>query len=159
MSYDFDIWSTGPCHLPEGISFGGKWQLADTYSTHSTKSWQIVVNSLVAIDEGEIPDEIFAALPGISYRAELFLEPTDAPEVARKLLLSVAKGLAAGSRGVAFDRQEESLLFPSGTKKFTPPKVDEVASTIMLSWWFGPHALQDTSDFMDMLEIFPALCS
>lgn len=153
MSYDFEIWSVDPCRLPEGISFGGKWQLADTYSTHSTKSWQIVVNSSITVDDDEIPDEISAALPGVSYQTELLLEPTDAPEVARKLLLRVAKGLAAGSQGVAFDRQEQSILLPSGTKNFTPPKVDEIASTLMLSWWFGPEMLQETRDFINMLEI------
>src|SRR5687768_8222620 len=114
MSYDFEIWSIDPCRLPEGISFGGKWQIAETCSTHSAKSWQVIVNSSVAVDDDEIPDEISAALPGVRYQTELLLEPADAPEAARKLLLRVAKGLATGGRGVAFDRQEESILLPSG---------------------------------------------
>lgn len=153
MSYDLEIWSVDPCRLPEGISFGGKWQIAETCSIHSTKSWQIVVNSSVAVDDDEISDEISTALPGVSYHTELLLEPMDAPDVARKVLVRVAKGLATESRGLAFDRQEESILLPSGTKKFTSPKIDETASTLMLSWWFGPDKLQETRGFTDMLEI------
>lgn len=153
MSYDLEIWSAEACQLPEGISFGGKWLTTDASATHAARDWQIIVTRSIDIEEDQIPDEISSALPGLSYLTELSLEPTDAPESAQKLFARVAKGLAATSHGLVFDRQGDSLHFPRGTKKLLPAREDEAASTLMLSWWLGPKVLQSTSDFIGMLEI------
>lgn len=153
MSYDIEIWSVQPLSLPDGISFGGRWTAHDDVSIHSGQNWQIIVHQSVAVDDQDIPELISRSLPGIANFTELSVEPSEAPEAARQLLLRNAKGLAKSSYGVVYDPQEDSVVLPSGVKKFVPPAREEKANTLLLSWWFEHEGPLLRHNFQEMLNL------
>lgn len=140
MSYDIQIWSVAPIPLPEALPAMEQWQRMGDAWVRASKGWQIVVSPSVKVLFEDVPERVAGLLAGISYLADLNLEPTGAPESAHKLLWTVAKRLGKAAHGVILDPQADTVITPFGVKRYLPQRRDERFSILSLSWWFteGP---------------------
>ena len=155
MSYDVQIWSVNPI-TPDDVLLADEKLFAEELGwTYRTKNWQIVIGSSDRVLEEDLPEGIDALLPGISYVADLMLEPIHAPQSAHDKLASMSKRLAKESRGIVLDQQTGTFQTPTGLKRYTPQKREERFSILSLSWWFtdGPLLTKEgIVEFIDLLE-------
>jgi hypothetical protein len=88
----------------------------------------------------DIPEDVVGLVPGISYLTELNLEPIGASKQAYRLLDSVSKRLGKAVHGVILDQQTDTIVTPSGVKRYRPQRRSERFSILAFSWWFteGP---------------------
>jgi len=94
-------------------------------------------------------------LAGISYMAELNLEPISAPKSAHKLLKAVSSHLGKVAHGLILDPQIDTIYTPSGVKRYQPQKREERFSILAMSWWFGEGPLLKSTkvdEFIGLLE-------
>jgi hypothetical protein len=155
VSYDIQIWSVHPIRLPETLPDGEKWQREGSAWVCPSGGWQIVVSSSVKVLFEDVPEDVVGLVPGISYLTELSLEPIGAPQGAHKLLLSVAKRLGKVAHGVVLDPQADTVITPSGVKRYRPQGRGERFSILAFSWWFTEGPLLTDSglqDFVGLLE-------
>jgi hypothetical protein len=155
VSYDIQIWSVDPIPLPDALPDVEKWQQEGGAWVRASKDWQIVIGSSVKVLFEDVPEDVARVVPGISYLAELNLEPIGAPKSAHKLLSTVSKRLGKAAHGVVLDPQADTVITPSGVKRYRPQRRAERFSILALSWWFteGP-LLTDAGlhEFVSLLE-------
>ena len=109
MSYDIQVWSVARPDL-EGIASGrDDWYLSERYLTFQKASWQIVVGQPSRVEQEDIPDAVFQALPGIQFLTDLNLEPVHAPKVAQTELHRMGARIAKQSHGVVLDPQQDTI--------------------------------------------------
>ena len=155
MSYDIQIWSVDPILLPGALPDVKKWRQERGAWVRASKDWQILIYSSVKVLFEDVPEDVAELIPGISYLTELTLEPIGAPEIAYNLLSTVSERLAKAAYGVVLDCQADTIITPSGVKRYRPRRRDERFKVLTLSWWFteGP-LLTDTGlrEFVSLLE-------
>jgi hypothetical protein len=155
VSYDVHIWSVYPISLPSTLPDRAKWQQQGDSWIYEARNWQIVVEHSVKVLSEDIPEEAAKLLAGISYLADLSLEPINAPKNARKLLKAVSAGLSKAAHGLIVDPQTDIIETPSGVKRYQPQKREERFSILDMSWWFGDGPLLKSTgvdDFFNLLE-------
>lgn len=155
MSYDVQIWSVGPIPLPDALPDAEAWQPEGSAWVRASKHWQIVVSSSVQVLSEDVPEDVAPLIPGISYLAELNLEPIGAPKRAHKLLGTVSRHLGRAAHGVVLDPQTDTVLTPAGVKRYRPQRRDERLSILSLPWWFTEGPLLTEAgryEFVSLLE-------
>lgn len=155
MSYDIRIWSINKTKIPDTFTEEG-WVKEDESARLPKGDWQIVVNESVKVEKEDIPEEIQPLLPGIKYLTELNLEPIHAPKSAKKVLIKTAKNIAKDIVGIVEDPQDDTVMAPSGLKRFVPPsrKKDERFSILEMSWWFGDNPLSKEELLYKLVNYF-----
>jgi hypothetical protein len=155
VSYDIQIWSVGSIPLPDALSDMENWQREGLAWVRASKNWQIVINSSTKVLFEDLPEDVVAEVPGISYLTELNLEPIGAPMSARKQLLAVSKHLGKAAHGVILDPQTDEVITPSGVKRYRPRPREERFSILALMWWFNEGPLLTDAglhEFVTLLE-------
>lgn len=156
MSYDINVWSINPVKLPETLPTKEKWRLEKELAIFSKKDYQIVVSESAILEEEDIPEEVMPVLPGIKYLTEISLEPISAPLSAKSLLQKVSRSIAKDTIGVIQNQQDDSLITPSGVKRFipTPRMSKERISVLEMSWWFGDNPLAKEEILYKLVDYF-----
>jgi hypothetical protein len=153
VSYDIQVWSVAKPNLAEITSSLDGWNMSNGSITFQKSSWQIVVGPIAYVEEEDIPEEVFRALPGIQYLTEINLEPIHAPETARKRQQRMANRIAKATTGVVFDPQQDSISSPRGTKRVSRSPAPERISVFNLTWWFNKSPLIEEGGLAKLLSI------
>lgn len=155
MSYDVEIWSAKPIPLPEALPEVEKWKPQCGAWVYSSRDWQLVVNPPLSVLPEDVPEDAGKLVPGIGYKTDLSLEPTDAPDRAYRLLSRVSKRLGKTAHGVVIDPQTDTISSPTGVKRYRPQPREEKFSIVELSWWFTKSPLLTSAglhEFIGLLE-------
>jgi hypothetical protein len=153
VSYDLQVWSTAQPDFKQIATSLEGWAASEGSLTFSATSWQIVAGPTSNVEEEDIPEEIYRALPGIRYLTELNLEPIHAPASARKALGRAAARLAQVGHGLVLDRQQGTLSTPRGVRRVISPSArpEERIAVLQLSWWFDGDPLHKQGGFERLL--------
>lgn len=158
MSYDIRVWSTASVpDLQSVLPDLTRWTQAGEAAVLSGRQWQVVVGPQQRVELEDVPDEVAALLPGIAFLTELNLEPINAPQTARTLLMRAAKSLAKVLHGVIEDPQDGSLTAPGGVRRYVPEPRPEHFDVLQLSWWFNAHVLDRIEGLEQLLTLFERL--
>ena len=153
MSYDLQLWSVLPVQVPDDLPTDFKWSRSGDFWSTAHAGWQLVVTGSARVFPEDVPDEIFRALPGISYLTYLHLSPFSAATAAREKQQRVASHLARLRHGLILDPQTAALTTARGVKRYVPIRpTEDRASVVQLSWWFmdGPLPQGAVSGFLDV---------
>lgn len=153
MSYDLRVWSSARPQLPECLP-PGSWSEYDASWTSGGRGWQVVVREPLAVEMEDIPDQVYRSLPGLAFLTEIHLEPSAAPDTARKFAARVATAIARDAHGAVLDEQEETLTLPRGVKRYRTEPGTSVELLTLSWWWTGGQldTLEGLGRFVDVLD-------
>lgn len=157
MSCDLHIWSVSPVSLSEGLSDSVGWHEDAGCWAYDGRRWQVIVGPSGRVLPEDVPDDVKAILPGITYLTELNLSPIDAGADGRRLLTRTAKSLAKAAYGVIEDPQDDTLTTPSGVKRFVSLPATESASLLTMSWWTVQGDLARNADASALLDVLQSV--
>ena len=153
MSFDLRIWSVSPVSLAEGLSESVGWHEQSGGWSYEGKRWNIVVGSSDRVEPEDVPEEVMTILPGIAFMTELNLSPIDAADAGRRFLTRTAKSLAKAAYGVIEDPQNDTIITPSGVKRFISLPANESASLLAMSWWMVQGDFARNAAISSLLDV------
>lgn len=154
MSYDLQVWSTEPPPLPACLPDSAQWQAQNDVWTWARRGWQVVAGPVHVVDPDDVPDDVRAALPGISYMVEFNLEPLGAPQAAYALLKRVAKTVAMQSHGVVVDLQSDAVTTPAGVRRYVSGTRSATLTALQLSWFSVDARLASRAGLERVVDCF-----
>lgn len=153
MSYDLRIWGRRLGDLNASLPTSTGWTGSSGGWALSKRSWQITIGKPQAVEPEDVPVEASELLPGLSFLAELSLEPISAPKSAYSTLMAAAQTVAEELAGVVEDPQEESLKLPRGTTRYVKPQRQERFAVLDLSWWYLKSPLRVSDGAAEFLAV------
>jgi hypothetical protein len=153
MSYGVQIWSVRSVPFPAALPDAEKWCLEGGAWIRAVRDWQIVVSPSLKVLFEDIPEDVAGLLPGICYLTELYLEPFAAPKSAHNMLTTVSRRLAKAAHGIVLNPQADTVVLPSGVKRYRPQLRKERFSILELSWWFTKGPLLTNSGLHEFIEL------
>ncbi len=144
MSYDLSLWTVTRVPeaaiarlMPDAIISNSRVELAG-------KGWLAAIGHTEKVEVEDIPDEVAAMLPGISWLISVNIQPITAPNTAKNTIKAVLKTLAKEFHGVVEDPQAGTLKTPPGTERYRPPTQDigSRVATLNLNYWFTESPLR-----------------
>ncbi|MEP2783580.1 MAG: hypothetical protein ABJP33_14315 [Pseudoruegeria sp.] len=166
MSYDLVVWSRyGVSTLSQTLCDEGFVQTASNHWEVATKRWTISVD-IDAIEDEDIPDEVFATLRGITHQISLHLMPFDAAEAAKAKAKRIARSLAESGHGVWQDLRTDKLalsksarLVPRQGRQSSSSSLsfDRSVTVLSLDWCMNHSKLmtrEGINGFLNLLQRF-----
>jgi len=153
MSFDLLIWSAIEPNLEKIFSDLDGWEIKKNTIYFQRGSWIINIYPKSEVEEEDIPEVVFPALPGIKYLVEITLEPTHAPQSAYELANKAANLIAKETHGIILDPQESVLSTPRGVKRIIEQKKPDRISVLEFGWWFTESKLLDKKGFKEFYSI------
>lgn len=153
MSYDVQVWSVKRPDFEDSLSQMSKWRCNGDFWSFTNTKWQVVVGTQDSVLLEDIPQEISASIPGISFLTELNLEPISAPDAAKQLLLRTASTLAKASHGIVYDCQTDEIITPRGVRRFSRRAREERFSILEMGWWFLDDTIFTPDGLSGLLDI------
>jgi len=154
MSYDLEIWSVNPVHLPAYLPNPKWWDSSDGSYTPPSKDWSAIIGESDRVQSEDIPEDIKHLLPGIRFMTEVNVSFFNTASSDLTSLQDLAISLAKHSRGVIYDPQDDSITTASGIKSYRKDKPERVFSVLELSWWFTDSPILQTSGVEKLLRCF-----
>ena len=144
MSYDLVLWTVNQVPATAIQKLMPDAKISDTRVELAGNGWLVAIERSTKVELEDIPDEVVAALPGITWLSSVNIEPLSAPNTAKDKIKRVLKTLAKEFRGVVEDPQTDTVIFPSGTKRFRPAvqDIDSRVATLNLNYWFTESPLR-----------------
>jgi hypothetical protein len=138
MSYDLNLWTINymPAAAIQQVMPDAK--ISDTRAELAGEGWLVAIGPPTKVELEDIPDEVAAALPGITWLISVNIEPITAPNTAKEKAKVALKTLAKEFRGLVEDPQTSTIMLPSGSKRYRPTGQDigSRVSTLNLNYWF-----------------------
>jgi hypothetical protein len=144
MSYDFSLWTVNcvPGTAIQKLMPDAK--ISNTQVELAGHGWLVAMGRSVKVELEDIPDEVAAALPGISWLISVNIQPITAPNSAKNKIKGLLKTLAKEFHGVVEDPQADTLISPSGAERYRPAAQDigSRVATLNLNYWFAESPLR-----------------
>jgi hypothetical protein len=144
MSYDLGLWTVNPVPATAIRKLMPGAKISDTRVELAGNGWLVVIEHSAKVELEDIPDEVMAAFPGITWLNSVNIEPISAPSTTKAKIKNVLKTLAKEFDGVVEDPQTDTIIFPSGAKRFRPvaQEIDSRVATLNLNYWFTESPLR-----------------
>jgi hypothetical protein len=144
MSYDLNLWTVKcvPAAAIQELLPDAK--VSNTRVELAGSGWLVAFEVSTKVELEDIPDEVAAALPGISWLTSVNIEPITAPNVTMNKIKGVLKTIAKEFGGVVEDPQADTVSLPSGSKRYRPAvqAIDSRVATLNLNYWFTESPLR-----------------
>ncbi len=141
MSIDLEVWSVRPTSAASFLS-SAEWRADAHCWSHEQHRGKVQIWKSDRVEFEDIPKEIAETLIGIEFLTRITVSGS-----ASKILVaranSFAKQLAVACHGVIFNPQTDSIVTPSGVKRFLHPRREATFAISSLSWWTLSTALFD----------------
>ncbi len=98
MSYDLSLWTVNSVPAAAIQKLMPDSTISDMRVELAGNSWLVAIEPSTKVELEDIPDEVAAALPGITWLISVNIQPISAPNAAMDKVKVVLKSLAKGVR-------------------------------------------------------------
>ncbi len=120
MSHDLIVWTRVDAAVAASVlADAGFVAGSDGVWTLAGKAWLIAAH-IDPVEDEDIPDDIFAALRGITHKIALSLQPIHAPAAAKTRARQIARTLAEAGQGLWQDLQADQQGIAASARQGTP---------------------------------------
>jgi hypothetical protein len=154
MSYDLNLWTVKRVAATAVQEFMPDAKVSNTRVELAGNGWLVAFEPSTKIELEDIPDEVAAALPGISWLTSVNIEPITVPNATKIKIKIVLKAIAKEFGGVVEDPQADTVSLPSGIKRYRPTvqDIDSRVATLNLNYWFTESPLRTKQGREQLLD-------